>query len=185
MSVTDSHGVAFTNSYSVSSNKMGMKILSKINGVINSITKPALSDATKGYLTDASRNVLASGDFVGNECTFTTNNSIQNNINYYVLIDKAGVNYTLRYKSQAGYPAVNTNINWVAGFSVAQVDDTGIWDGVESVTSTETPKYTAGQKGIKTSWDELTATDSTKYIGHEQTLKAEKSYVIERNKAGI
>lgn len=32
---------------------------------------------------------------------------------------------------------------------------------------------TSGEKEIKTSWDELTASDSTKYIGHKQQLEAE------------
>ena len=44
---------------------------------------------------------------------------------------------------------------------------------------------TIGEKELKTSWDELTASDSTKAIGHKQTLVAEKSYCEERYNAGI
>lgn len=44
---------------------------------------------------------------------------------------------------------------------------------------------TVGEKELKTSWDELTASDSTKAVGHEQTLTYEKSFVYERNKVGI
>lgn len=40
---------------------------------------------------------------------------------------------------------------------------------------------TRGEKEIKTSWDELTASDETKAIGHEQKLIAEQSFVPERN----
>ncbi len=29
---------------------------------------------------------------------------------------------------------------------------------------------TIGEKELRTDWDELTASDSTKFIGHEQTL---------------
>lgn len=33
---------------------------------------------------------------------------------------------------------------------------------------------TIGEKELKTDWDELTASDSTKFIGHEQTLVPEE-----------
>jgi len=45
---------------------------------------------------------------------------------------------------------------------------------------------TAGEKELKTDWDELTASDSTKKVGHEQTLKAERgTFVPKRNRVGI
>lgn len=45
---------------------------------------------------------------------------------------------------------------------------------------------TIREKELKTSWDELTATDSTKFIGHEQTLVAEEgSFVSRRDCVGI
>jgi hypothetical protein len=44
---------------------------------------------------------------------------------------------------------------------------------------------TIGQKELKTSWDELTTIDSTKYIGHEQTLEPERSFVNKKDKVGI
>jgi hypothetical protein len=44
---------------------------------------------------------------------------------------------------------------------------------------------TCGEKELKTSWDELTASDSTKAVGHEQTLKPEQTFVAQRNKVGI
>ena len=34
---------------------------------------------------------------------------------------------------------------------------------------------TIGQKELKTDWDELTASDSTKAVGHVQTLEPETS----------
>jgi hypothetical protein len=43
-----------------------------------------------------------------------------------------------------------------------------------------------GEKELKTSWDELTASDSTKYIGHEQTLVPEEgSLCPQRYNVGI
>ena len=42
---------------------------------------------------------------------------------------------------------------------------------------------TIGEKELKTDWDELTASDSTKFIGHEQTLVPEEaSLVLARDK---
>lgn len=45
---------------------------------------------------------------------------------------------------------------------------------------------TKGEKELKTNWDELTASDSTKAVGHEQTLEAEEgSFVSRQYRAGI
>lgn len=45
---------------------------------------------------------------------------------------------------------------------------------------------TKGEKELKTEWDALTASDSTKAVGHEQTLVAEEgTFVSRRNSAGI
>ena len=42
------------------------------------------------------------------------------------------------------------------------------------------------EKELRTDWDELTASDSTKAIGHEQTLRAtEGTFVPQRERAGI
>jgi len=44
---------------------------------------------------------------------------------------------------------------------------------------------TSGEKELKTSYDELTASDSTKAVGHEQNLVPQKSFVPSRNKVGL
>lgn len=45
---------------------------------------------------------------------------------------------------------------------------------------------TLKEKELKTDWDELTASDPTKYVGHEQTLVAEEgSFVPRREAVGI
>ena len=45
---------------------------------------------------------------------------------------------------------------------------------------------TIGEKELKTDWDELTASDATKFIGHEQTLVAtEGTFVSRRDRVGI
>ena len=45
---------------------------------------------------------------------------------------------------------------------------------------------TIGEKELRIDWDELTASDSTKAIGHEQSLVAEEgSNVLRRYRLGI
>ena len=45
---------------------------------------------------------------------------------------------------------------------------------------------TLREKELKTSWDELTASDSTKAVGHEQTLKpTDGTFVPARKRKGL
>lgn len=44
---------------------------------------------------------------------------------------------------------------------------------------------TLKEKELKTSWDALTASDSTKAVGHKQTLEPETSLIPNRKKVGI
>ncbi|MFA6190671.1 MAG: hypothetical protein WC711_04165 [Candidatus Staskawiczbacteria bacterium] len=44
---------------------------------------------------------------------------------------------------------------------------------------------TAGEKELRTDWDELTASDSTKAVGHIKNLVPETSLVFERNRVGL
>lgn len=45
---------------------------------------------------------------------------------------------------------------------------------------------TKGEKELRTDWDALTASDSTKFIGHETTLRAEEGSVVSRrDKIGL
>lgn len=45
---------------------------------------------------------------------------------------------------------------------------------------------TKGEKELKTSWDELTASDKTKAVGHKQNLTPQEgSAVPKRYRAGI
>lgn len=45
---------------------------------------------------------------------------------------------------------------------------------------------TTGEKELKTDWDSLTASDSTKKVGHKQQLEAvEGSLVPRRKKEGL
>jgi len=40
---------------------------------------------------------------------------------------------------------------------------------------------TIGEKELRTDWDELTASDSTKYVGHEQSLVPTEGSLVNRN----
>lgn len=45
---------------------------------------------------------------------------------------------------------------------------------------------TIGEKELKTSWDELTASDSTKAVGHQQNLVAEEADLTpQRERVGL
>lgn len=44
---------------------------------------------------------------------------------------------------------------------------------------------TVGEKELKTNWDALTASDSTKAVGHKQTLEPLKSFCPSRDDKGI
>ena len=45
---------------------------------------------------------------------------------------------------------------------------------------------TIGEKELRTDWDELTASDPTKFIGHEQTLVPEEADLTNvRDRVGI
>jgi hypothetical protein len=44
---------------------------------------------------------------------------------------------------------------------------------------------THGQKELRNDWDELTASDDTKYVGHTQNLIPEKSFVNKKYKKGL
>lgn len=42
------------------------------------------------------------------------------------------------------------------------------------------------EKELKTDWDELTSSDSTKAVGHKQTLEAEQgTFIPARERVGI
>ena len=43
---------------------------------------------------------------------------------------------------------------------------------------------THGEKELKTDWDALTASDSTKAVGHTKNLIPEESHVSEKDKVG-
>ena len=42
-----------------------------------------------------------------------------------------------------------------------------------------------GEKELKTDWDALTASDSTKAVGHAKALVPERSYVPARYRVGM
>ena len=84
---------------------------------ILTITKNATVNATRGYLYNQSLTRQAICDFVGDLCTFTANNSMANNTNYYILVDRDGLDYTYVYSSStAWFPVSGTLIKWNKGY---------------------------------------------------------------------
>lgn len=84
---------------------------------ILSITKNSTVNATRGYLYNQSLTRQAICDFVGDICTFTNNNSMANATNYYILVDRDGLDYTYVYSSStAWFPVLGTLIRWNKGY---------------------------------------------------------------------
>lgn len=44
---------------------------------------------------------------------------------------------------------------------------------------------TVGEKELKTSWDETTASDETKRVGHRQDLEAEQNVLMKNDLVGL
>lgn len=112
------------NNYTVTSStnnvgKSGMQIRTTTALTINNITKHSASGATKAYILDSSKNVLANANFVGNIAQIHYNTTA--GTTYYLATDKAGSNFDIYYVTPATYPKVTTYFNWTGG-----LDSTGL-----------------------------------------------------------
>jgi hypothetical protein len=82
--------------------------------ILHSITKNTNDDATKGYLTNSSDVVIASGNFVNNVCVFSTPQTLSASTTYGIAVDNAGVDWTSRRTDAISpYPIASTGFNWV------------------------------------------------------------------------
>jgi hypothetical protein len=107
----------------------------------------------------------------------------------YIVEYSAQANISLNYDESKGlitHDHVTSKNAKLADLSFTKIPD-GSYEGLKW----EKDKWIwqnyiqIGEKELKTDWDALTASDSTKAVGHEQTLKPEKSFVSQRYKAGI
>lgn len=104
--------------------KTGMKMTAnKANLFLKKVTKEGSCTATKAYLysdnAGAIGNLLDTQDFTGNVAPF--NYALVNATPYWVLLDKAGANYTNRegpkgnYGSDANITWSNSYVQWAGG----------------------------------------------------------------------
>lgn len=111
---TVSHDGSFTGASSVTY-KSGFKIKTKCAGKLSVITKEASCTATKAYVTDSSLNVIATATFSGNVATFASPVNLTKGTSYYVLVDKEGASYSMRYTSSLSYPISKTFASYEIG----------------------------------------------------------------------
>lgn len=79
---------------------------------ITKLTKHASSTSTKAYILDASKNVLASSSFVGNDATFSY--TLSPSTTYYFACDAEGASIVHIKDTGITYPASSTNWDWIA-----------------------------------------------------------------------
>lgn len=138
--VIDAHGLVLVSSASYAQ-KWGLKITVTANTVLTKVVKHSSCDATKCYIYDSgnpvSGNLLAQADFAGDDATFAL--AISSSTTYYVVVDKAGAAFTVRYVGGAGiFPVAGTKLNWVAGwYAETNTDSVDFGSCVVSVTTTE------------------------------------------------
>lgn len=156
--------------------KMGLKFTMLSTTKIISITKDSTSTATKGYVLDSSKNVLATGNFIGDICSFSSPQSVNKSTTYYIASDAAGAVYVGTYSEVMSFPISKTNLSFIKGLNSAADSNDRCYNLIAVKCGVD---YTIGQKGLKTSWDELTASDATKAVGHKQTLEAEEKSLCE------
>ena len=78
--------------------KSGVKItMVKPYISVTQITKNPSVTATKGYVLDSAKGVLATANFAGNDATFTTPYELTNGVTYYFAVDSEGGAYVDRY----------------------------------------------------------------------------------------
>ena len=81
-----------------------------------SLYKTTTCTATKGYVLDASKSVLATGDFAGNVCTFASAYTLAASTDYYFAVDKAGGAYNTHQDQTVTFPNASTYMDWTHGF---------------------------------------------------------------------
>ena len=159
-----------------------------------SVNKEASANQSKAYVYNSAKDtqIGTTATFSGNTATFSTGINLSANTTYYILVDSAGADNRPARFASCTFSDVFTNLSIIAGVdNSAGIDAAQVW-GIESinidadVVSTVVGTGTAGSRFLKTDWDALTASDSTKAIGvFVKNLVPEKSLVPARYKVGI
>lgn len=134
------HGHAMASTESANTTKSGMKIACGTSAVsVVSITKKSTCNATKGYILDASKSVLATTDFTGNVATFSTPYLLTASTTYYFTADLNGSTLTSYYGGGVSYPIAGTYFNWTGGQDTAGGDNANTAFNIESANIEITP----------------------------------------------
>jgi len=116
-SATDAHGQSSWSTAETQTGKTGVKIHTNMACSLLSFTKEGSSDSTVGYLLDSSKATIASANFVGNVCTFSTAQSLSNNTDYFLATDKGGAGHAIRATSAEAFPYNKTKINFTSSLN--------------------------------------------------------------------
>jgi hypothetical protein len=111
--VFDSLPVIFPLSTNTAS-KIGWNVSFNNVSAVVSIFKDSNTLSTKCYLYDNTPTQLINGNFVGDNCTFSTPYNVSNNVSYFIEIDDIGNIYTFRYNSLTFAPYNLENINFIS-----------------------------------------------------------------------
>lgn len=105
--------------------KGGMKItIGAANIFMVSITKNVNCDATKGYILDATKNVLSTANFVGSVATFGAPYELIASTTYYLAVDSDGGAYDQAYyNGECHYPYASSKLNWIAALNASDGSD--------------------------------------------------------------
>lgn len=164
----------------------GVKItVGSANMVLNSVTKYLSHGALTCYVGTTSQGSEAgTATFAGVTATFATALTLSANTDYYLTLGSGGAGYASFFDDPTYNQPSRSEFDWISG-----IDQNG--NGGQSTFGVVSlnfgiKKHTVGEKELKTDWDELTASDSTKAVGHKQTLVAEKgTFVPRRKRVGI
>lgn len=115
--LNEAHGQTFTSTGAdVAGAKNGLKILVKDNNItVKAVYKTSDSNPTTAYITDSSRNVLATASFSGDVATFNYN--LTAGTTYYILADNPSVGYTRSFTGSNTYPINGELLNFTSGAS--------------------------------------------------------------------
>ena len=102
----------------------GMKILANVDGSIVSIIKDSDTNATVAYVMNASKYVLGTATFVGNQANFSIPVDITQETIYYLMVNKTSGTYTQRYKTGITLPINTGVINWTHGVNEVPTEST-------------------------------------------------------------
>ena len=115
LNLTKSPGISLTNTATGIFTNYGMLIRADKTVLINSITRDAGVTATNCSLQNTGRGVIASSQFVGDICTFSSPFILSKGTSYYLVVDSGAQSYTMHYRDGNSYPIPGSYITWLNG----------------------------------------------------------------------